>query len=99
MHHYLASGRWPLGREVLRDFADVMARRIELVRVSDIGVASALADDHSNMRARDLLHVAVMRRLGVERIVSADRDFDRFPGVTRLDPVDVDAWEASVLSG
>ncbi len=99
MHHYLASGRWPLGREVLREFADVMARRIELVRVSDIGVASALADDHSNMRARDLLHVAVMRRLGVERIVSADRDFDRLPGVTRLDPVDVDAWEASVLSG
>ncbi len=98
MHRYLASGRWNLGREVLRTFAEVMRNRIELVQLSDIGVASGLADEHPGIGARDLLHAAVMRRLGIERIISADRDFDRLPGIVRLDPVDVDAWESSVLS-
>lgn len=99
MHRYLSSDRWSLGREVLSMFAEVMRNRIEPVHVSDIRVASAFADDHPGIGARDLLHAAVMQRLGVERIISADRDFDRLPGVTRLDPLDVDAWESSVLSG
>lgn len=99
MHRYLASDRWSLGREVLSMFARVMRNRIEPVHVSDIGVASVLADDHPGIGARDLLHAAVMRRLGVERIISADRDFDRLPGIIRLDPSAVDEWETSVLSG
>ena len=98
MHRYLATRRWTLGREVLWAFSEVMEDRIEPVQLSDIGVASALADDHPGISARDFLHAAVMRRLGVVRIISADRDFDRLPGIVRLDPVDVDAWESSVLS-
>ena len=39
-----------------------------------------------------------MRRLGVERVVSADREFDGVPGVIRLDPVDIDEWRDSVLA-
>ena len=99
LHRYLASGRWTLGREAVSAFAEVMEGRVEPVHVSDIGVAATLADDHLGMAARDLLHAAVMRRLEIERIISADRDFDRLPGITRLDPADVEAWEGSVLSG
>lgn len=33
---------------------------------------------------RDALHVAVMQRHGIERIMSFDRGFDGLPGVTRL---------------
>ena len=98
MHRYLASGRWTLGRDVLRVFATVMHDRVEPVHAADIEVASTLADDHPGIGARDLLHAAVMRRLGVERIISADRDFDRLPGIARLEPADVEAWEGSVLS-
>ena len=36
---------------------------------------------------------AVMRRLGVTRIVTADADFGRVPGAVRLDPVDFGEWE------
>ena len=99
MHRYLASGRWAFGRDVLRVFAGVMRNRLELVLPEDVEVASGLADEHPGIGARDLLHAAVMRRIGVQRIISADRGFDRLPGVTRLDPADVDAWEDSVLSG
>ena len=36
------------------------------------------------MSARDLVHWAVMQRVGAERIITADTDFDRLPGVERL---------------
>lgn len=97
MHRYLASGRWAFGRDVLRVFAGVMRNRLELVRPEDVEVASGLADEHPGIAARDLLHAAVMRRIGVQRIISADRGFDRLPGVSRLDPSTVNEWESTVL--
>lgn len=36
------------------------------------------------LSARDCLHLAVMRRHGVTRVMSFDADFDRYPGVARL---------------
>jgi predicted nucleic acid-binding protein len=36
------------------------------------------------MAARDALHVAVMERHGVSRIMSFDRGFDIVPGIERL---------------
>ena len=39
---------------------------------------------------QELVHLAVMKRLGVSRIITADTDFDRLPEVERLDPADVD---------
>ena len=100
MHRYLGSRRWTQGgREVLQAFAELMSGRIEPFYVGDVELAATLADRYPRISARDYLHAAVMRRLGVERIISADRDFDRLPRVTRLDPLDVDAWESSVLSG
>ncbi len=98
IHRSLAIREWDHGRNVLREFAHLMHGRVEPLHVADIEVAAALADRHQGMGARDLLHAAVMRRLEVDRIISADRGFDRLPGVVRLDPADVDAWEASVLS-
>ena len=98
MHRYIGSQRWPEGgREALQRFAELMSGRIEPFYVEDIQEAAVLADQHPGIGARDYLHAAVMRRLGVERIISADRDFDRLPGLTRLDPSTIDEWEGSVL--
>ena len=97
MHRYLASGRWALGREVLQAFAQVMHGRIEPVYEEDIHAAAKLADRHAGIGARDLVHAAVMERLGTDRIVSADADFDHLPDVTRLNPADVGEWGNSVL--
>ena len=96
VHRYIASGRWALGREVLQDFAEVMHDRIEPVYEEDIRFAARLADRHPGTSARDLVHAAVMQRLGTDRIISADADFDRLPDITRLDPADVGEWGDSV---
>ena len=97
LHRYLASRRWMLGRRVLRDFAEVMRDRIEPVYEEDVHLAGILADRHPEVSARDLVHTAVMQRLGVDRIISSDADFDRLPGVTRLEPARVGDWRDSVL--
>jgi predicted nucleic acid-binding protein len=99
MHRYLASGRWPLGREVLRAFAVAMLNRIEPVHAEDIHLAAELADQHPGVSSRDLVHAAVMRRLGIDRIISADTDFDHLPGITRLDPAHAGEWGDSTGTG
>ena len=96
VHRYVASGRWALGREVLEGFAEVMHDRIEPVHAADIQLAARLADRHPGISARDLVHAAVMQRVGAERIISVDTDFDRLPGITRLDPLRVEEWVDSV---
>ena len=99
VHHYHASRRWELGRQVVRSFAEIMHDRIEPIYEDDILLAARLADHHPQVSTRDLVHAAVMRRLGAERIISADTDFDRLSEFTRLDPSDVQQWSDSLIRG
>ena len=39
---------------------------------------------HNAISARDAVHLAVMQIRGVKKILSFDRGFDGFPGITRL---------------
>ena len=96
VHRYMASGRWALGRQVLYSFAEVMHDRIEPVYAADIQAAARLADRHPGISARDLLHAAVMQRVGAERIISVDTGFDRLTGITGLDPRRVEEWGDSL---
>ena len=98
MHRYLSSGRWTLGREVVRAFAEAMSGRIEPVYGEDVILATELADHHPGVNARDLVHAAVKQRLGVSRIISADTDFDRLEGIDRLDPIRIEEWDDSILN-
>ena len=98
LHRYLAVRRWKLGGEVVNIFAEVMHDRVEPVYVEDIMAAAGLADKYQSVSARDLVHAAVMNRLRIDRIVTSDTDFDRLPGITRLDPSNVDDWAESVLT-
>ncbi len=47
--------------------------------------ALELYESH-NVDFEDALAVAHMEQLGIEAIISYDRDFDRFPQVTRVEP-------------
>ena len=38
------------------------------------------------VKARDLIHVAVMSNNGLMKIISTDAHFDRVEGIVRLDP-------------
>lgn len=98
LHRYLATDRWTLGREVVTSFAELMAGRIESVYLRDVLLAAELANEHQGVSARNLVHAAVMRRLQIAQIISADSDFGRVPGIERRDPLRLDEWQAT-LSG
>jgi hypothetical protein len=98
VHRYLAIRAWPRGRGVFQQFARLMRGRIEPIYERDVREAARLADAHPDSSARDLLHAAVMDRLGARRIVSTDTDFDYLPGLERLDPMRVDDWRDSVTA-
>ncbi len=92
LHRYLATKRWAEGRRVLEYFTDLMAGRIVPLYAEDVARAASFADAHPRMPARDLIHAAVMARLDINRIVSADSDFDHLPGLERLDPARFAVW-------
>jgi hypothetical protein len=98
LHRYLRLQIWMEGRVVVRDFASLMRGRIEAVGPVDIERAASLADTHAGHGGRDLVHAAVMSRVGSDQIVSADRDFDRFPDVRRLEPTDLATWRTQVAT-
>jgi uncharacterized protein len=96
LHHYLALNRWPEGRDVIEKFAILMRDRIESVSADDVVDASQRATSHPGLSSRDLVHLAVMARLNVHRVITADRGFDRASYVERLDPADFDRWRTTV---
>jgi predicted nucleic acid-binding protein len=96
LHRYLARGLLEVGTRVILDFTAALRGQIEPLYVADVELASSLAGHHRGLSARDLAHLAVMQRLGTERIVLADRGFDEIPGLERLDPQDIDMWRTSI---
>ena len=96
MHHYLRTERWEPGQVVVESFAAMMHGKVSPVTIDDVLAAGQLATTHHSLSSRDLLHLAVMHRLGVTRIVTADADFDRVPGIIRLDPAAAGAWESAL---
>ena len=96
LHRFLALRMWPDARGTFTDFSELMRGRIEPLYAEDVERAADLAGQHPHLSARDLVHIAVMERLGVTAIVSADRDFDAPPGIRRLDPADVESWRAEI---
>lgn len=98
LHRFIALKRWPEGRLLLDEFSTLMDQRVEAMLPMDVLAAATLADENPQLSARDLIHVAVMRRLGIRQIVTADRGFDRLLGIERLDPALVNDWSSAVLN-
>jgi len=92
LHRYLAMRKWSVGRALFDRVTTLMKGRIQPIYNRDVQEAATLADTNPRANARDLLHVAVMNRLQITRIVSTDRDFDEIEGIERLHPTDVDTW-------
>ena len=98
LHRYLALRAWPQGGEVLREFSTIMRGRIESIHATDIETAADLADRYapSGLSARDLLHAAVIVRVGAPRVISADKGFGLLPEVELLAPADFEAWRTKI---
>ena len=82
LHRYVAIDRRDAidaARRTLRALVDDVAA----IELGDVEAARALVVT-TKLTARDALHVAVMRRLAVEEILTFDRDFDLVPEIGRL---------------
>lgn len=81
------------GRTVFTVFAEAVGLAVLPMERVDVVRAAELAEGvGAGIDTRDLVHLATMQRHGVDRVVSADRDYDQMPGVTRLDPAKLDEW-------
>jgi predicted nucleic acid-binding protein len=98
IHRYTSIRRWVAGREIFREFSELMEYRIAPVLFEDVSRAATLADELTALDSRDLLHLAIMQRFGITRIVSTDPGFDGLPGIERLDPMKVDEWRDTVTA-
>ncbi len=98
LHRYLALRIWEEMQPLFAGLADLMSGRTEAMLAEDVEHAAQLATTYPALSARDLIHVAVIQRVGATHIVSADTDFDTVDSIERLDPLRVDEWQ-SLVSG
>ena len=61
-----------------------LQRLVYAVEQADVERAKTVLDGIPSISGRDALHVAVMRRRKVSRILSFDSGFDVVPGLERL---------------
>jgi predicted nucleic acid-binding protein len=84
---------WAAAAPAFFDFSDTMASAVLPVDHEDVvRAAGYVKGSRPGISTRDFVHLATMHRYGIERIVTADRDFDVYPDVTRLDPAALDEW-------
>lgn len=79
--------KYGLSNEV-KDVVDaVFSLNISVYEVDTLDVRNAVAIfNEFKISPYDCTHAAVMKRIGVTNIISADKDFDRVPWIKRLDP-------------
>jgi len=83
LHRYVAIGR----RDAVQPAFDALLGVVDevfSVDVQDVRDAKQIVVGARPLSARDAIHVAVMRRYGVRRVLTFDSGFDGIRGVTRI---------------
>lgn len=83
VHRYTSLRRQPMlvvAWKLLHDGAD----EIFPVEYEDVDRSREVLEANRGLSARDALHVAIMKRYGVTRILSFDTGFDKVDGIVRL---------------
>lgn len=83
LHRYSAAGRTELVQPCFRALLG-MVDEVFPVEQEDVLQARDVLMSTPQLSARDALHVAVMERRGVSRILSFDQGFDRVQTIERL---------------
>ena len=83
LHRYSAMHRLQAAEDAFRVLATI-ADEILTFGMSEVREAMLVLRDVDGLSARDALHVAVMRKAGVTRILSFDRSFDDCLGIERV---------------
>jgi len=90
LYRYGELQRWDIAVTLATNLLDLVPT-VYSVGLDDVHLAIELFEQYApqGVKARDLVHVAVMRRHGLTRVISADRHFDQVAGIERLDPEDL----------
>ncbi|MBX7159672.1 MAG: type II toxin-antitoxin system VapC family toxin [Acidimicrobiia bacterium] len=83
LHRYRAIDR----RDAIQPAFDALSALVDevlAVERADVTRAKDVLLSRWQLSSRDALHVAVMQRHGIERILSFDRGFDSVPGIIRV---------------
>ncbi len=83
LHRYVAIAR----RDAIDPAFDVLLGVVDEVlpiELDDVQGARRIVQTTNRLSARSAIHLAVMQRHGIERILSFDRAFDEIPGVVRI---------------
>jgi len=87
LHRYGALDRWPLAISLADNLMEIVAWILPIT-VQDIQLTVELARQYggSSVKARDLIHAAVMQNHEITTIISADAHFDQIEGLRRISP-------------
>jgi len=88
LHRYRSIGRWEEGKTVF-DRARHIVPTVAPITAEILDRARQLLDEIHDILARDALHGAAYEVTGATGLCSYDGDFDRIPGVRRLEPADL----------
>lgn len=83
VHRYVAL-RDRLHLNAAYEALEAMVYSVADVTKADVDRARALSGQYDGLSSRDCLHVAVMQRLGTQRVWSYDDRFDVVPAVRRI---------------
>lgn len=84
LHRYTEMRRFGVIDDAIRALNSIVSYVLSYDMV-DIYAARDLIANIDGLSARDALHVAVMRRAGISRILSYDRGFDLCSGIIRIE--------------
>jgi len=82
LHRYVSIGRRDAIADALASILDVVDEVFPLEREDVLRARDVL--DEAQLSARDAVHVSVMRRHRISRILTFDAGFDRVPGIERV---------------
>ena len=83
LHRYTAIKR-PDAIDAAFESLDAITDEVLAFAMPEIRAARALIDSTDGLSARDALHVAIMQKAGVNRILSFEDGFDACAGIDRL---------------
>jgi predicted nucleic acid-binding protein len=81
IHRFVAIDR---RRAILDCFRllDALVREVHPITRQDVDRAREVCTLQGRLSGRDCLHIAVMERFGLRRVLSCDRDFELWPGMS-----------------
>lgn len=79
--------KFGLGKEVKDTIDSIFSLSMIILNLDDSDIRSTIDIFHRHrISPYDCAHVAVMKHAEISNIISADRDFERVPGIERKDP-------------